>query len=54
MSNANKIIDGSNGIGRSISSARFQIEKVFNDDSNQKKRLSKTASIPISKLNKFY
>jgi hypothetical protein len=58
MSNANnslnKIIDGSNCIGRSISSARFQIEKVFDDDdSNKKKRLSKTASIPISKSNKF-
>jgi len=56
MSNANnsvnKISDGSNSIGRSISSARFQIAKVFDDDSNSKKGLSKTISIPISKLNK--
>jgi len=58
MSNANnsvnKINDGSNSIGRSISSARFQIAKVFDDHQNSKKGLSKTTSIPISKLNKSY
>jgi hypothetical protein len=58
MSNANnssnKISDGSNGIGRSISSARFQIAKVFDDDVTPKKILSKATSTPISKSNNNY
>lgn len=50
MSNStNEINDGSNGIDRSCSSARFQIAKVFDDDPNSKKFLSKTTSTPISK-----
>lgn len=52
----NKIIAQSSKLDRSTSSARFQIEKVFDDDDvgsgnspNSKKVLDKTSSVPISK-----
>lgn len=50
MSNINNSInDGSESIGRSMSNARFQIEKVFDGDSNSKELLTKTKSVPTSK-----
>ncbi|CAF0857854.1 unnamed protein product [Rotaria sp. Silwood1] len=42
----NRINDESNGIARSISSARFQIEKVFDDDQNPQKLSCETTNIP--------
>ena len=50
----NKINDDSNGMGRSNSTVRFQIEKVFDDDTNSNQTLDKTSSIPTSKLNNIY
>jgi hypothetical protein len=52
MSNAtnspNKISNEPNGMGRSISSARFQIAKVYDDDTNATIILGKANSIPNS------
>lgn len=39
----------SNGMGRSVSSARFQIAKVSDDDAQIEASLDKAASIPHSK-----
>jgi hypothetical protein len=49
MANVNNLLNKiSDGIGRSSSSARFQIAKVFDDESNPKTILGKATSIPIS------
>ena len=45
----NQINDQSNSIPRSMSSARFQIAKVSDDESNSKVLLDNASSIPISK-----
>ena len=50
---SNDISDGSNSIGRSMSSARFQIAKVSDDDPCPKKLLGKAISTPISKSNQL-
>jgi hypothetical protein len=40
------------GMGRSVSSARFQIAKVFNNGTNTETSLGKAISIPHSMLQK--
>ena len=45
-----KTDDESDGMARSTSAARFQIEKVSDDDQNSQKLLCDTTIIPTSKL----
>jgi len=62
MSNANNSVNEitantnsnstSAGMGRSVSSARFQIAKVFNNGTNTETSLGKAISIPHSMLQK--
>lgn len=46
--------NNNNGMGRSVSSARFQIAKVSDTDANTETSLGKTASIPHSRFQKMH
>jgi hypothetical protein len=48
ITNNNNSIDTSVGMGRSVSSARFQIARVNNNNTNTEPSLGKAISIPSS------